>query len=357
MLTPAFWPEVRRGTERAVHELSKGLIERGHAPAIITSHPGLPGRGSEDGVPVVRVPRPPDGRLRRRQMEDYLTHLPLSYGVLRTGGYAVAHAWFTTDALAAARWREATGRPTVHSYMGIPDFKGLRYKRGRLAITLRAMRGCDITVALSEYVAREFKHWLGYDAPVIPPPVDVDVFSLGDERTEDPTIVCAAAAGESRKRVDLLVRAFRRVRTQRPRARLVIDRPRDPDLAAKLHDPGAGVEVADIQDRLPSVYASAWVSALPSVSEAFGLVLAEALACGTPGVGTNEGGIPEVLDRPEIGRLFTGGEEELARALLEAIQLAEYPGTRAACRQRALELSTHRYAEAYESLYRSIAER
>lgn len=105
------------------------------------------------------------------------------------------------------------------------------------------------------------------------------------------------------------------------------------------------------------MYASAWVSALPSVNEAFGLVLAEALACGTPGVGTNEGGIPEVLNTPEIGRLFTGGEEELSRALLEAIELAEHSPTREACRRRALELSTQRYAEAYEQLYRSIAER
>jgi glycosyltransferase involved in cell wall biosynthesis len=80
-------------------------------------------------------------------------------------------------------------------------------------------------------------------------------------------------------------------------------------------------------------------------------VLAEALACGTPGVGTDSAGIPEVLDRPEIGRVFSGGEEELARALLEAFELAEDAATRRACRERALELSSERFADAYLSLY------
>jgi hypothetical protein len=30
VLTPCFWPEVRRGTERFARELADGLIARGH---------------------------------------------------------------------------------------------------------------------------------------------------------------------------------------------------------------------------------------------------------------------------------------------------------------------------------------
>lgn len=356
MLTPAFWPEIRRGTERMVHELSTGLLARGHRPLVITSHAGAPGRGAEEGVAVLRVPRPPDGRLRRRLLEDHLTHVPLSYAALRAGRHDVAHAWFSTDALAAGRWRRLTGRPAVHSYMGIPDFEGLRYKRWRLDITLRAMEACDVTVALSRHACHAFRHWLGYEAPVIPPPVDVRTFAPTGNRTEEPTVVCAAAIGEERKRVDLLVRAFARVRRERPGARLLLNRPRDPRLAARLEDPPAGVEVHDMDDRsrLAHLYGTAWVSVLPSVNEAFGLVLAEALACGTPGVGSDCGGIPEVLDRPGTGQLFAGGEEELARALLETMELASDPRTRQVCRERALELSTERCAAAYESLYRSL---
>ena len=92
-----------------------------------------------------------------------------------------------------------------------------------------------------------------------------------------------------------------------------------------------------------------------SYSEAFGLVLLEALACGTPVVGSNLDGIPELVDRESIGRVFDGEDPEpLARALIEAIELAREPGTAAACRERAEELSQDRCVERYLELYREL---
>lgn len=362
LLTPAFWPEVRRGTERMVHELSRGLIARGHRPQVVTSHPGPPGRGEEDGVPVVRVPRPPQGRLQRRGYEDYLTHVPLSYAALRALRPDVAHAWFPTDALAAGRYGRITGRPVVHSYMGIPDHVGVMWRRRRLAITLKALQGSDVTVALSRRAADEFRRSFGYDAPVIPPPVDVDAFRPRGERTAEPTAICAAVMDEvaGRKRVHLLVEAWPLVRREWPDARLLLNRPRTPELAEAAADPAQGIEIVDMDDRqdLARFYASAWVSVLPSWGEAFGLVLAEAMACGTPGVGSNLDGIPEVIDSPEVGRLFDGDEPAaLARAVVEAFELARDPATAPACRARAMRLSGDACAASYEELYRELLER
>lgn len=349
LLSPCFWPEVRRGGERFVRELADELIAGGHDPRLITTHRGRPAQMIEDGLPILRLPRPPAGRLARRRFEDYPTHGPLTYLALSRGADDVANAIHTTDALAAARWSERTGRPSVFSYMGIPDHSGLMARRRRLQMTVDATRRCSATVALSGAAREAFHRWLGVDTEVIPPPVDTDAFTPDPaKRAEQPTLVCAADPNEPRKRVPLLLEAFARVRREHPGARLILD----------SRAPAApGVEPRDLDDRaaLAAAYREAWVSALPSTGEAFGLVLAEAMACGTAVVATNTGGMREVANDPRVGRLFDGDDPAaVAAALLEALDLAADPATARACRARAEEFSSAQCASRYLELYTSL---
>jgi glycosyltransferase involved in cell wall biosynthesis len=356
LLNPTYWPEVRRGSERFARDLAGGLLERGHRPVLITSHRHRPSRTVEDGLEVRRVWRPPDGRLRRRLFEEHLTHVPLSFLELVRVDPDVAQALYPTDGVAAARWSERTGRPAILSYMGIPHRLGLANRRGRLELTIRAVRGARAVVALSRAAAEGFRRWLGVEARVIPPGVDLETFSPGGERAPEPTILCSADAAEPRKRVDLLVRALALVRRERGDARLVLSRPRSRALAAELARVD-GVQLADLDDTADLVAANraAWVAALPSVGEAFGLVLVEAMACGTPVVAADREALPELVDRPEVGRLFAGDEPEaLARALLDAFDLAHEPAAAEACRVRASEFPRDRCAASYEALYREL---
>ena len=361
LLAPCFWPEVRRGAERLLRDFADGLLARGHRPRLITAHPGLPSRTVEDGLEVVRNWRPPAGRLARRAFEDHLTHLPFTYASLLAGADDVAHATYVTDAVAAARWSRRSGRPSVHAVLGAPDRRYLVKRRKRVELWLEAAQGCDVVTVLSEAAAALLRRELGIEARVIPPGVDTALFAPNGERDPRPTILFPSAAEDPMKRLDLLLAAFRLVRRDRADARLVLNRPRDAELARRILDSAPGVELLDAESRsaeLVGAYRSAWVCALPSLGEAFGLVLAESLACGTPVVGSNAGGIPEVLGaRDGIGRLFDGGEpEELAKALLEGLELAEDPSTRAACRARGEELSLDRFTAGYEALYTELIE-
>lgn len=352
LLSPCFWPEVRRGGERFVRSLADGLIERGHEPRLITSHPGPPASTVEHGLPITRNWRPPAGRLRRRGFEDHLTHLPASYLSLMRGDDDAAVAVYPTDAVVAARWSRRSGRPAVYSCLGAPDRPYLASRRLRVQVTVEAARGCSAVTTLSAAAAAALRRSLGVESRVIPPGIDTIRFTPGGERAPEPTIVCAAAAADPMKRVALLLEAFALVRRERPAARLLLDRPGDPRLAGRLSSQD-GVELfgASSSTALAEAYRAAWVSALPSVGEAFGLVLGEALACGTPGVGSRSGGIPEVLDSDAVGRLFEPEDpHDLARALLEGLELAADPGTRQACRDRAELLAVGRCAERYEEL-------
>jgi len=74
------------------------------------------------------------------------------------------------------------------------------------------------------------------------------------------------------------------------------------------------------QDKVARIYNAADVSVVPSRSEAFGLVAVEALACGTPVVATNEGGLPDFIN-DEVGALVPVDDAEaLAAAIISEIE-------------------------------------
>lgn len=93
------------------------------------------------------------------------------------------------------------------------------------------------------------------------------------------------------------------------------------------------------QQELVAFYNIGAVSVVPSRNEPFGLVAIEALACGTPVVGTNQGGLPDFL-LPQVGSLVPVEDVE---ALKDAIQFelsldAEVMSARrSACRRHAEE--------------------
>ncbi len=74
------------------------------------------------------------------------------------------------------------------------------------------------------------------------------------------------------------------------------------------------------QPKVARVYNAADVSIVPSRIEPFGLVAVEALACGTPVIATNAGGLPDFIN-DQVGALVPVGDHEaLAQAIIDEIE-------------------------------------
>ncbi len=78
--------------------------------------------------------------------------------------------------------------------------------------------------------------------------------------------------------------------------------------------------------RLSVIYGAADVFVLPSLSEALGQVGLEALACGTPVVGSRVGGVPDYVSDGKTGWLFDAGDAGELAARLD--WMIEHPAER-----------------------------
>lgn len=129
-----------------------------------------------------------------------------------------------------------------------------------------------------------------------------------------------------RKGGDLLLSAFRSVRSAVPDARLLLIGPET--LPAQFEaDPGIELlgyvdkDSPDGQGRLAAAYARAQVFCLPTRFEPFGVVFLEAMHHGLPCVGPRAWAVPEIIRHGETGLLVRPEDPaDLARALIEILQ-------------------------------------
>lgn len=92
-------------------------------------------------------------------------------------------------------------------------------------------------------------------------------------------------------------------------------------------------------DDLVCLYNTAYLVAMPALSEGFGLPAAEAIACGTPVIATRDGAVAEVVGK--AGLFFDPLDiEDMTRTLVRAASdAALYDMLRRACVPRSAELS------------------
>ncbi len=221
----------------------------------------------------------------------------------------------------------------------------------RVEIEREAVRMSDAIVAASEIELSELRRLYRADpgrVAVIPCGVDPVVFhpvrqadareALGRDQCE--RLVLFVGRIEQIKGIDVLLRAlalmFRRLpELQSDVCLLVVGGALDPgddapetekilELRRLVHEHRMEANVAFVgsrgQEELALYYAAADLCAVPSLTESFGLVALEAMACGTPVVGTRVGGLQTVIEHGESGLLVPAGDyQALADAMAQVL--------------------------------------
>jgi len=338
LVHPFVWPEVRRGGERYVEDLAVYLAGQGVSVDIVTgSSDGASVERRADRVTIRRRRHVLGQRLRRWGITVVETFGLPAWAALARGRYDVVHAMTPTGAIAARLAR----KPTVFTIIGHPTEEQLCRTPHYRRLFSRAFRMATVAAALSQASADQVEAIFGRHAVVLTPGVRSRDFPPDlSPRTGPPRVLFSAAAGDRRKGLDLALAAFGRLLDRRPDARLWVSGDGDPQWAFEgIATPGQRERVAAATDLLgagsveevPQRYRTASITVLPSSDEAFGMVLVESLATGTPVVCSASGGPPEIVDGAQVGVVAERSPDALAAAMEEVLVLAGHDSTPARC--------------------------
>ena len=326
-------PELYGGTERIVGCITEELVSRGHDVTLFAS-------GDSRTNARLAAPTPRALRLASEVQDQLAPHvLELAQVFEQADRFDVIHSHLGYLAFPQARMLGAPCLHTLHGRLDLPD----------IAPVFRHFREQPL-VSISDAQRAPFEplgvNWAGTVYHGLP----LDAYPLG--RGEGRYLAFLGRISPE-KRPDLAINLARRVGVPLriaakvdPADEQYFEREIEPllagDLVEYIGEIGDESKAKFLGDALALVFPIDW-------PEPFGLVMIEALACGTPVIARPCGSVPEVIVQGQTG-FIADSLDEMAEAVARIDRI-----DRAACRQEAVErFSVERMVDDYEALYRQI---
>lgn len=391
LLISAFHPRVGGGETHA-RILGRELRQLGARVTVFTRRheQGLPARDEVDGVPVIRVGPSGAPRLGKylmllpiliqliRRRRDYDVIYVCGLRVLGLAGVAAARLLGKRCVLRAEACGEWSGEFIFSSPHGNRAVPAEPLIRALLRLRNRFFRRADRFLAISRVIRSEFEE--GGVPPeridLITNGIETDAFTPVDEAARArlrgelklPAGYLFAYSGKLNrgKGLPMLLRAWVHVAAARPQARLVLIGAGGQQFLSCEDELREFVALRGLQEsvvftgyttRVADHLRACDAFVFPSESEALGLALIEAMACGLPSLASATGGILDIVADQSNGRLLPVGDETAWRNAM--IELMDRPETArawaAAGRRTALEKFAIRpVAQQHLDLFRSL---
>lgn len=281
--------------------------------------------------------------------------------------YAIPHAtsaWITKQMLREEK-RDIRVVTTLHG----TDITIVGQDPSFHSITKFSIEKSDALTAVSLYLQQETMQAFGCTAcriDMIPNFIDPDVYDraryTGQERPRfdgGRKVLMHISNFRRVKRVRDVVQVFARVNQRVPSVLVMVgDGPDRHDAEQEARQLGVDKHVQFLGkiDSVAPLLAAADLFLLPTDAESFGLSALEALASGTPVIGTKVGGLPEVVRDGETGVLCGVGDVDgMSAAALDLLQDEGKWGrmSEVGARDARLRFSKDDIVQRYENLYRA----
>ncbi|MCI0474725.1 MAG: glycosyltransferase, partial [Anaerolineales bacterium] len=378
-----------------VRELAHELAARGHRVHIFTrAHDSAVAhtvQGSEIGVRVFHVPVGPPASYDKHRLFEYLPEFTRGVQAIierENIHYDVYHSHYWLSGWVARELQKRQPAPIVHMFHTLGAMKNQvarptnRESARRISVEREIMQFADCVVAAT---LRDLQHMMDlYSAPqnkitIIPPGVNLKMFHPIEARQpqaffpDDHTVLFVGRI-DPIKGIDIWFRAMALVAQENPSLRghlcacLIggdVDDETMPDAElARLRALENELGIADLvtflgkrsQESLPYYYASADVVVMPSLYESFGMVALEAMACGTPVVASDVGGLSFLVRHNETGFLVPDRDPQ-ALATCLGRSLSE-PSLRKRLGERGVQVARgyawRRIADQIEQVYQDV---
>ena len=324
MVCPYSW-DMPGGVQVHIRDLAEELMRRGHSVSVLAA--------ADDDTPVPpyvisagrAVPIHYNGSVAR------LTFGPLSASRVRRwladGRFDVIHVHEPASpslGLLAVWWADMPVVATFHQ--AIPRSRAMSAAFG---ILQSAIEKISARIAVSEEARTVVVQHLGGDPVVIPNGLYVDRFTgvppRPDWRGQGGTLSFLGRLDEPRKGLPVLLEAWPTILRERPGTRLLVAGRGDVEEIRRGIPPDCRDDVTFLggvsdEDKVAMFASSDLYIAPHTGGESFGIVLAEAMAAGTPVLASELVAFRAVLDEGRLGALVPVGDADaLAKSALEML--------------------------------------